>query len=97
MITFLLSACSGKEKEQATIQEHNAAVESAQSDLVRTGEIDIDAIDKNGDGKVYECPMDWNVISDEAGDCPVCGMKLREYSFVGVKSNLDKYGYKYKK
>jgi uncharacterized protein involved in copper resistance len=36
--------------------------------MVREGEIDLKAIDDNGDGKVYQDQMCWNVISDEAGE-----------------------------
>lgn len=65
--------------------------------IVHEGVIDVAAIDKNNDGKLWECPMDWNVIADESGRCPECSMKLKEYSIVDVKTNLDKYGYEYKK
>ena len=42
---------------------------------VREGEIDLKTIDKNKDGKIFQDMMDWNVISDEAGECPLCGSK----------------------
>jgi len=67
------------------------------SPLIRTGEIDIEAIDTNGDGKLYECPMDWNVLADEYQRCPVCEMKMKEYTLDEVKDNLEKHGYEYKK
>ena len=41
--------------------------------------------------------MDWNVITDESGRCPLCNMKLKEYSIEQIKSNLDKHGFEYKK
>ena len=65
--------------------------------IVHEGVFDVSAIDKNKDGKLWECPMDWNVIADESGRCPECNMKLKEYSIVDVKTNLDKNGYEYKK
>jgi RND family efflux transporter MFP subunit len=46
--------------------------------IVRTGVIDVASIDKNKDGKVFQDIMDWNVISDKPGRCPICNMKLRE-------------------
>jgi len=64
--------------------------------LVRDGEIDLKAIDKNKDGKVFQDTMDWNVISDEAGDCPLCGMKLKEVTLEKAKENLIKNGFKIK-
>ena len=78
-------------------QELPDAKQNHSSSIVREGVIDVNSIDKNKDGKLWECPMDWNVISDESGRCPECNMKLKEYSIDEVKANLDKYGYEYKK
>lgn len=64
--------------------------------LVREGEIDLIAIDKNKDGKVFQDMMDWNVISDEVGECPLCGMKLKEVTLEKAKEDLIKHGYKVK-
>jgi len=63
---------------------------------IRKGVIDLSAIDKNKDGKLFEDIMDWNVISDEPGTCPLCGMTLREFSIKEVKENLAKHGFEYK-
>ncbi len=63
---------------------------------VRKGVIDLREIDKNSDGKVYQDVMDFNVISDEAGTCPICGMKLKEVSLETAKENLLKNGFKVK-
>lgn len=65
--------------------------------IVHKGIIDVNAIDKNGDKKLWECPMDWNVISDAPGRCPECNMKLKEYSIEEIKENLTNNGFKYKK
>lgn len=67
------------------------------SSIVHEGVIDVESIDKNEDGKLWQCPMDWNVISDESGRCPECNMKLKEFSNREIKANLDKYGFEYKK
>lgn len=64
------------------------------SSMVREGEIDLNAIDKNIDGKVFQDQMDWNVISDEPGKCPLCGMKLKEVSLEKAKENLINHGFK---
>ena len=66
------------------------------SPLIREGVINLQKIDKNNDGKVYQDYMDWNVISDEPGLCPVCEMKLRETSLEDAAKNLKKNGYKVK-
>ncbi|HDZ58611.1 MAG TPA: hypothetical protein ENH47_00920 [Ignavibacteriales bacterium] len=64
--------------------------------IVRLGVIDLEAIDKNGDGKVFQDVMDWNVISDEPAECPRCGMKLKEVTLGKAKFNLIKNGFEVK-
>lgn len=64
--------------------------------IVREGKIDLKAIDKNKDGKVYQDPMDWNVISDKPGKCPLCKMTLKEVTLKQAKANLRKHGFKVK-
>jgi Cu(I)/Ag(I) efflux system membrane fusion protein/cobalt-zinc-cadmium efflux system membrane fusion protein len=81
-----------QDKSGTRIEEHDHS-----ASIVHEGVIDVEAIDKNKDGKLWECPMDWNVISDESGRCPVCNMKLKEFTIEEIKANLDKYGYEYKK
>ncbi len=68
----------------------------ADSSIIRDGVIDLKAIDKNKDGKVYEDVMDYNVISDKSGTCPICGMTLKEVTLKHAKENLVKAGYKVK-
>lgn len=70
--------------------------ESSTHSIQRTGEIDLESIDANKDGKVFQDQMDWNVISDEPGECPVCGMKLKEVTLEKAKENLTKNGFKVK-
>ena len=64
--------------------------------MVREGVIDLEAIDENGDGKVFQDVMDWNVISDKPGECPLCGMKLKEVTLNEAKYNLIKNGFEVK-
>lgn len=71
-------------------------VANADSTIVHKGVIDLKAIDKNKDGKVFQDQMDWNVISDKPGDCPLCGMKLKEVALEKAKANLLRHGYKVK-
>jgi hypothetical protein len=63
---------------------------------VHKGTIDVTKIDMNKDGKVFQDMMDWNVISDKAGDCPVCGMTLKEVTVEDAVKNLNKHGFKTK-
>ena len=62
--------------------------------ITRTGVIDLTAIDENKDGNVYQCQMDYNVISDKPGRDPKCGMKLEKVSLRKAKANLMKAGFK---
>ncbi|MCX6167798.1 MAG: YHS domain-containing protein [Ignavibacteriales bacterium] len=64
------------------------------SNKVHKGTIDLMAIDKNNDGKIFQCPMELNVISDTKGECPECGMDLREISLPDANSKLVKRGFK---
>lgn len=66
------------------------------SPLIREGEIDLNTIDKNKDGKVFQDQMDFNVISDKPGECPLCGMNLKEVTLQQAKENLLKHNFKVK-
>jgi len=98
-ILFFLSLCitiSCSSKEEEIQHKHKTVEEKVSSELVRKGIIDLQSLDTNKDGKIYECPMDWNVLDDKDGECPICGMKLKEFSIAEIKENLTKYGYEYK-
>lgn len=92
---------SKTESEKRKIEDVEPKMETEKHDhsdsIVHKGVIDVESIDKNKDGKLWECPMDWNVISDRSGRCPLCNMKLKEYTIGEVKTNLEKNGFEYKK
>ncbi|MGB9852808.1 MAG: efflux RND transporter periplasmic adaptor subunit, partial [Candidatus Kapaibacteriota bacterium] len=73
----------GKSKKSDKLHE-----EHSESSIIRKGVIDLNAIDENKDGKLYQDIMDWNVISDKPGKCAICGMKLKEFTIEEVKANL---------
>ncbi len=85
------------EQKHIDMKDHNSMKmndgQKEDDSIVREGEIDLHAIDKNGDGKVYQDVMDWNVISDEPGECPQCGMNLKEVTISEAKFNLIKNGF----
>jgi membrane fusion protein, copper/silver efflux system len=88
---------SMKEMDMKKGPDISSSSESSSSDpRIRKGIIDLSAIDKNKDGKLYEDIMDWNVISDKPGICPLCGMTLKEFTIKEVKENLAKHGFRYK-
>jgi len=74
----------------------NMETEQSNSTIVHEGMIDLMMIDENKDGMVYQDPMDWNVISDEPGNCPLCKMTLTEVSIEQAKENLVKNDFKVK-
>ena len=76
--------------------DNSNEIEDEKSSLIRKGTIDLESIDENKDGKLFQDVMDWNVISDEPGSCPICGMKLREFTIDEVKENLNEHGFEYK-
>jgi hypothetical protein len=76
--------------------DHGKVKEDVKSELIREGKIDLKAIDVNEDGKVFQCQMNWNVISDSKGNCPVCNMELKEVTLSGAKDNLIKNGFEVK-
>ena len=92
------SKMDGNKMDHSNMMNHKDSqkMEMKKENLVREGIIDLKAIDKNKDAKVFQCPMDWNVISDAAGKCPECNMKLKEVSLSAAKKNLKKNGYKVK-
>ena len=64
--------------------------------IVRKGVIDVNSIDLNKDGYVYQCTMNWNVISDEAGNCPLCGTTLKKITNEEAIRNLREHNFEVK-
>ena len=60
---------------------------------IREEPVDVAAIDADGDGFVYQDPMDWNVIADEEGKCPKCGMFLKKVTIEEAVANLKENGF----
>jgi len=79
-----------------TSHQQMKSTDTEEVSIIREGEIDLVAIDVNGDGMVYQDQMCWNVISDEPGECPQCGMILKEVSLEKAKANLQKNDYQVK-
>ena len=97
-IVFALSLSNIAAYAQHDHSQHSKEIKKVQKteSIVRKGKIDLKKIDKNKDGKVFQDQMDWNVISDEAGKCPICKMTLQEVTIKEAKENLKKNGFKVK-
>jgi hypothetical protein len=60
---------------------------------IRQEPIDVKALDADHDGFVFQDPMDWNVIADQEGRCPKCGMRLKRVPVAEASENLKKFGF----
>lgn len=89
---FFASGCSNQNKssmeQKQTINESKSSIDST---IIRDKNANVSKIDSNKDGKVFECQMDYEVISDKPGSCPKCGMKLEEVSDSDAQKNLNAY------
>ena len=97
----LFVACGGSNGDMEThTHGEDAAASMQQSDSmksldewIRSEPVDVNAVDANQDGFVYQDPMDWNVIADEEGKCPKCNMFLVKVTIGEAVKNLQDNGY----
>jgi len=95
IVLSIFTSCN-QDNKTPDHESMNMEKEQSNSAIVHEGMIDLMAIDKNKDGMVYQDMMDWNVISDEPGKCPLCKMTLTEVSIEQAKENLVKNDFKVK-
>jgi hypothetical protein len=102
VLTLAVFAACGESNGDMETHSHgeDAAVSMQQSDSmksleewIRSEPVDVNAVDTNGDGYVYQDPMDWNVIADEEGKCPKCNMFLVKVTIDEAVKNLQDNGY----
>jgi hypothetical protein len=87
----LLGACKQEEPKTATpppVVQQESKTAKVDSTIIRSKDVDVAKIDENKDGKVFQCSMDAQVISDTAGQCPICHMNLDEVSIAEAQENL---------
>lgn len=97
VFSIALISCAqdeGRKNHNNDMQKSDAV--KVDSSIVREGVIDLAVIDENTDGKVYQDQMCWNVVSDKPGECPLCGMTLKEVSLQKAEENLLKHNFKVK-
>ena len=92
IIVFLAAAAlvSFNGCTKADNQQNMHSGETVDSSLIRPAGADIAALDANGDGKLFQCPMHYKVISDTFASCPLCKMDLEEHAVTEVSDNFDK-------
>lgn len=75
--TFIITACnnaSDNSEKTESVAATTATEEPPKEDAAAFQAIDTT---KLGTGAMYyQCSMDPEIITDKAGDCPKCGMKL---------------------
>jgi hypothetical protein len=95
IVLSIFTSCN-QENKTPDHESMNMEKEQSNSTIVHEGMIDLMMIDGNKDGMVYQDMMDWNVISDEPGKCPLCKMTLTEVSIEQAKENLVKNNFQVK-
>ena len=88
---ILFAACKQEEPKKespAPVVKTEVQADKPDSSIVRAPGVDVASLDKNKDGKVYQCSMDAQVISDIAGTCPLCHMDLSEVTISEAKEAL---------
>lgn len=90
MTALLLIFGCGKSGDHDEMHKEGAS-EQVESPLIRDFNVEVATLDENKDEKIFQCPMDWEVISDEAGTCPLCNMNLKEYSVADAQKNLEEH------
>lgn len=86
LIVILFAGCGDNKTEDEAVQERQV-----HSEIVMENVVDVVSLDKNTDGIVYQCPMDYQVISDSMTTCPICKMDLEEYKVAEAQDNLEKH------
>ena len=76
LLSVLLASCSENDEIQPTEELQDVMADTAMEHAV-----------KHMDPK-YVCPMHPQIVRDDPGNCPICGMDLVEKI---IKSNADKY------
>jgi hypothetical protein len=90
LVTIQLIECNSDNKK------HNHNSDKTNNHVEHSGIINVNIIDKNKNGKVYQDQMDWNVISDVPGECSICGMTLKEVTIQDAEENLVQNGFEIK-
>jgi hypothetical protein len=71
----------------ATVSGGDTSHSVKHPEWVRAQPIHLASLDADKDGKLYQCEMDFDVISDTPGDCPKCDMKLTHVTLDEARAN----------
>jgi uncharacterized lipoprotein YajG len=86
----LFAGCKKEEPktEQKPVTQTETKAAPVDSSIIRSNTVEVATLDLNKDGKVFQCPMHFEVISDKAGTCPLCKMDLEEVTVAQATKNL---------
>jgi hypothetical protein len=97
----LVLGCVSKKADNEEMQGEETMGSMQMDDSMKSDEawireepVDVKALDTDQDGFVYQDQMCWNVIADEEGKCPKCGMILKKVSIEEAVQNLTDNGFK---
>jgi len=88
---ILLGACKQEAQKTASpppVVQTESKADMVDSTIIRSKDVDVASLDINKDGKVFQCPMHAEVISDKQEPCPLCKMDLEEVSIAEAKEHL---------
>lgn len=91
---YLIGASTGDtstktQEADAAAQVEDTALGDTSEGLPRSG---LAAYDEDGDGVVYQGPMHPEVVQDEPGQCPICGMDLEPVRVDGGEGGAEEEG-----
>ncbi|MBS4012411.1 MAG: hypothetical protein KGZ97_01455 [Bacteroidetes bacterium] len=95
----LIAQCSmmkGHGNHSGHSEHGKQSTDGGDTTLIRKGAIDVDELDFDIDGYVYQDQMHWNVISDKPAECPLCGMKLEKVKIKDAIRNLKENDFQVK-
>lgn len=85
---FAFAACKQEKPKETNQQTSVSEQKNNDQNIIRSKDVKVSDIDVNKDNKVFQCPMDSDVISDKEGSCPKCKMDLEEVTVAEAEKNL---------
>ena len=95
MISIGFTGCS-KDNNEAKVSDKQTQQTTEKKDakdlsIIRDKSVSVDSLDVDKDGNLYQCQMDYDVISDKPGTCPKCGMQLNKVSITDAKKYFNAF------
>lgn len=88
-----MECCKGKKESKECCKDNMKSKENSHecaNNKKHENKTSLEEMDKNKDGKLFQCSMCPDQISDEAGNCKECGMELKEVKIEDLKKQQNK-------